>query len=1040
MNNKLFLTLFFAFTMSFNAFADNPGDEVVEESTTVEEVVETEASSDESSSDDSPAPVTTSEDDEVVTLQKVVVTGSRIKRTDIAGALPTIVITKEDIDASGFRSVTEALQSLPQANAYRQDEQNVNTFTPNANEIDLRRIGPGRVLYLINGRRTADYPLPYNNASNFVNTGTVPRGLVDRIEVVSQGSSAIYGSDAVTGVINIITTTGKDFSELEANVSVTEHGNDMISSLTFSTGGFTENSSWTIGIDATQVDPMYLSDREGFDDWTDGPDYSTTYMNPRWGAAVQMQGFGADTATYRPSDFGGLACDSQELSGGVFRDFSRDKPEVYGITNYPGSYQGYACMYGRGANGGDTQTIVNEREDTTIMGTFTHNFDNGIQMDARVFYFEDIAYLRSNVSRYVSMGDYLDPQRLQDTVLSNDLVPSQPGQQVVYSLRYFTPAMGEAFESKSDYSEDVTDLFIGFSGVFDNGFEWQSGINATEYNALITRKTLTSGIKDYMAGVGSTCEDSIRDDGLCYGSYWAYNFGPAYAVWDAFPEYGRNGGPCGVDNFYGRNNCWRPDLLYGSISADQFNGWLADDSTNSYSEQMLADFTMNGEIGEIKGAPIGFALQLEYQKQEYKITPSAGRLDDEQFGGDNAIDFIQGSTRYGGGDRERYSVGVEFSLPLADNVEMGIATRYDKYDDDSSNVGGKVSSMMNIAYRPTEDVLLRASVSQSFKAPDMHRVYAGASSAFYGGIVDGPLCFAETSGGNVPGAGQAEGAYNFCPAQYSATRRGFTGGNTELYEEQGTNYSFGIVTELAENVSFQWDAYQMVLEEAVRSGSYQELVHQQGVCLYGDDYLTFYGGNLPPADCNNVSNLLARGSTTDPITGAVAPLGPIVSGTMYPYNQTKLEFIGHDTYLTWTKETENAGDFRVSFASSTIVRVNRQEYASSAEIDLLEAFIYEPRSQQNLTVSWSREDHALTLFADRLGHMNAYNGMVTDPHITYNMSYSYDYSPDIDLYLSVRNLTDVMPQKDGGFGYPYYYQGVYSVFGRYASAGFNFRF
>ena len=61
---------------------------------------------------------------------------------------------------------------------------------------------------------------------------------------------------------------------------------------------------------------------------------------------------------------------------------------------------------------------------------------------------------------------------------------------------------------------------------------------------------------------------------------------------------------------------------------------------------------------------------------------------------------------------------------------MGIATRYDKYDDDSSNVGGKVSSMMNIAYRPTEDVLLRASASQSFRAPDMHRVYAGSSLLF----------------------------------------------------------------------------------------------------------------------------------------------------------------------------------------------------------------------------------------------------------------------------------------------------------------------
>jgi len=87
MNNKLFLTIFFAFTMTLNVFADNPGDEVVEEPVAVEETTETESSSDDSSSDDAPAPVTTSDDDEVVTLQKVVVTGSRIKRTDIAGAL-----------------------------------------------------------------------------------------------------------------------------------------------------------------------------------------------------------------------------------------------------------------------------------------------------------------------------------------------------------------------------------------------------------------------------------------------------------------------------------------------------------------------------------------------------------------------------------------------------------------------------------------------------------------------------------------------------------------------------------------------------------------------------------------------------------------------------------------------------------------------------------------------------------------------------------------------------------------------------------------
>ena len=194
--------------------ADNPG-EIVEETAPQEEAVE-EVVTDESVSTDT-NPVVENEDGAVV-LEKVVVTGSKIKKSQVEGPLPVLVITKEDIDNSGFRNITEALQSIPSANQYTQNESLNNNFTPNANELDLRNLGPGRVLYLINGRRTADYPLPYNNAGNINNIGIVPAGLIDRIEVLSQGASAIYGSDAVTGVVNVITVKGKDFQELDVDL------------------------------------------------------------------------------------------------------------------------------------------------------------------------------------------------------------------------------------------------------------------------------------------------------------------------------------------------------------------------------------------------------------------------------------------------------------------------------------------------------------------------------------------------------------------------------------------------------------------------------------------------------------------------------------------------------------------------------------------------------------------------------------------------------------------------------------------------------
>ena len=125
---KLYLLMAFAFIFTPFALADNPGVEdevtnpVVEEPTPA---VEEEIVSEETTSDTSD-----SADDEVVSLEKVIVTGSRIKRTQTEGALPVLVITKEDINNSGFRNVTEALQSIPSANQYTQNESLTNNFTP----------------------------------------------------------------------------------------------------------------------------------------------------------------------------------------------------------------------------------------------------------------------------------------------------------------------------------------------------------------------------------------------------------------------------------------------------------------------------------------------------------------------------------------------------------------------------------------------------------------------------------------------------------------------------------------------------------------------------------------------------------------------------------------------------------------------------------------------------------------------------------------------------------------------------------------------
>jgi iron complex outermembrane receptor protein len=518
---KLYLLTAFAFMFAPFAIADNPGVEdevaepVVQETSTTPVAQEEEVVQEASTA----AVVEDTSDDEVVSLEKVVVTGSRIKRTQQEGALPLLVITKEDINNSGFRNVTEALQSIPSANQYTQNESLTNNFTPNANELDLRNLGPGRVLYLINGRRTADYPIPYNNAGNIVNIGTVPSGLVERIEVLSQGASAIYGSDAVSGVVNVITVKGRETSNLEVYASETEHGGDNIISATFTTGGFFGNSSWTLGIDGTFVDPMYYEDREGFDSFVYDATYGSSYTNPRAGLLWYTGSDGLGPRAYYGSEEFGIPC--TDISPDFF-DFDKQDPEWLYNGSYPGHYCGHD--YGGDRFGGTSSSIVNEREDISVMASFTHTFNNGVTLDARYYDYKDEAYYRSSVNRYLFMsGGILDPQRIGElTQTSTDPVNNVPlanaSWTVPYFLRYFSANNAPNAEARTDIEENLNDVFIGLSGTVENGWEWSLGYNTTDYTYETFDQTFTDKMYDYFAGVGAT----DADGNLLRGSYRAY--------------------------------------------------------------------------------------------------------------------------------------------------------------------------------------------------------------------------------------------------------------------------------------------------------------------------------------------------------------------------------------------------------------------------------------------------------------------------------------------------------------------------------------
>ena len=1033
MNNKntfvLFVGLMF---ISISLLADNPGENIVvaepevEETDTSEQVEAQEVTP----SAEEVVPVDEATEEGAVVLEKVVVTGSKIKKTQIEGPLPLLVITKEDIDNSGFRNLTEVLQTIPSANQSTDNESIQGSFTPNANELDLRNLGPGRILYLINGRRTADYPVPFGNAGNISNVGVIPTGLIDRVEILAQGSSAIYGSDAVTGVVNVITIKGKDFSQLDIDYSQTQYEQKDIYSVSYTSGGFFGNSSWTLGLDFSHVDPMTYADRPGHDSFVNDPDYGVAYTAPRYGIYFYGDPFGGKRGWYGSDEFPSTPSCS-ELSNGEFFNFDKQDPE----WNYAGSYPGAGCGWDYGSDrfGGSSQTIVNEREDASIVASFVHNFDSGVELNARVFAYHDEAYLR-NLPRYFQQRDIiLDPVRIMDLTSTstnefNRLNPGERQRGISYFLRQFTPSMGFNAEARSDITEDVQDIFIGLNGFFNNGFEWEFGANHTTYEYLSEEQTFTTAIYDYMNGVGATDADGNLLRGTYqqdrYRSYESSNW-LGQGSYDAMAiAYGLpRDNVCGEKYFGAYQSCFLADRLLGVYTDEQIGEWLAQDDLPAESSQTSVDFLVTGEF-ELFGRFIGMAATLEHQTQDYTVGPTRT---------DPSIEFIQGVGYEGGGDRDRNSVGVEFLFPVTDKLEMTLASRYDSYDDQSSNVGSRVSNMLNFAYRPNESVLIRGSASETFRAPDMNYLFAGTSSGYYNGILDWVACYAyaATEGWNDITECELSGQSVF--AEWS--------GNNSLEEEEGENYQLGIVWDINSNWDFTLDLYQVILENIIGRDSYRTINIAEGYCLYGDDFGDFIRTeNNDQRDCATIANLTGRAPIVpNPITGEEAPIGEwnyIVPGFV---NKSYREYQGIDWTLNYSLETENIGDFYVSVLSSHIISYYSRSDAASPEVEWLSSYTYEPRSQQNMSISWRYQDFSTTLFIDRTGHMEWSDGK-SDPHMIANLTTRYDYSPDIDLYLSIRNLEDTMPQRDPAYGYPYYNQYYFSAFGRYYSLGLNYRF
>lgn len=173
------------------------------------------------------------------TPQRIEITGSNIKRVDAETLQPVTVITREDIERSGKSTLNDVLRDLPvvSGGTFNEGTGAGNSFAPGTTAVSIRGLGVNTSLVLLNGRRLANYGFAQNVNVNFVDLNSIPVSAIERIEILKDGASAIYGSDAISGVVNVILR--RDFKGAEARVSFGDsQGGGLQQRRASITGGF----------------------------------------------------------------------------------------------------------------------------------------------------------------------------------------------------------------------------------------------------------------------------------------------------------------------------------------------------------------------------------------------------------------------------------------------------------------------------------------------------------------------------------------------------------------------------------------------------------------------------------------------------------------------------------------------------------------------------------------------------------------------------------------------------------------------------------
>src|SRR5688572_5101181 len=719
-------------------------------------------------------------------MQEVIVTGSRIIQSSANSQQPLSIIDRTAIDRTGLASIGDLLQQVTAGGKALNTKFNSSGnfgYPPDGGgigagsaQVDLRNLGSKRVLVLVDGIRWVNESSA-SGVSGAADLNTIPISIIDRIEVLEDGASAIYGSDAIAGVVNIITR--KEFDGVEINAYRGEY--DL--------GGPTTEASLTLGGGGERFHGLFVASYFEQEDISSAEWEQSAFPQPNAGLAAGSSGtpqgrYGfCDPA--QPVGTYGSCNPSQEFFYDLTLDTGTTTPVWNPADPAAGSYHNFGTQ--DRFNYSPYNLLLTPSKRKAMFARVDLDLTDSVNLYAKGL-FNNRKSTNQAAPEPIFVGPNAGTGGLADTISISALNPFNPfGIDLVAGDNFAWVTRRPVEVGAREFEQDVDTWYLGFGVEGDFGstrrYHWDVNFVTSENSA---DQVFRNGYNIAKIGL------ALGDPAIC----------------------AQVPGCTPLDLFGGQGRPFTQDMI------DFIRTTQVDSSTQTL---QLVSANITGDLFAIGDRDAGFAAGVEHRKYTGDFLPDPLRQSGESQ--DSFASPV--SAEY-----DVDEVFAEFSFPVLESLDLSAAVRWSDY----STFGSETTGKAGFRWQPVQAIALRGTYSLGFRAPNLGELYG--LTEFDATLTDpcgptGTVVVNDADGPNTTAletACRAQGVPSgFEQANTQITT--FTGGNPDLEPETSDSYTLGIVHDatwsegFADRLTFELTWYSHEIEDGVQARDLSALIN-----------------------------------------------------------------------------------------------------------------------------------------------------------------------------------------------------------------------